>query len=75
MTMQNTVRLGIRLQKEENELLRAVSKRRGETPSVFVRRAIKCELARLSYLTPEEKKTLGINSHQKRMEEVINNES
>jgi len=42
------------------ELIDRVAKARGEQISNFVRRAVKTELARLSYLSPEEKKALGI---------------
>ena len=40
--------------------LRAVSNARGEDVSDFVRRAILKELASLSFLSPEQKKALGI---------------
>ena len=39
-------------------LAKKVSDSRGENLSTFVRRAVLRELARLSYLTPEEKKAL-----------------
>jgi len=51
---------GIRLRAEELELLKQVCEARGENPSVFIRRAMRKELARLSYLTPEEKKALQV---------------
>lgn len=42
-------------------LLRKVCEaRRGEDLSDFVRRSVMMELARLSYLSEEEKKTLGM---------------
>jgi hypothetical protein len=41
-------------------VLRSVAKARGEDISNFVRRAIKVELARLSFLSPEEKMALGV---------------
>ncbi|MEM3550824.1 MAG: hypothetical protein QXV01_07015 [Candidatus Bathyarchaeia archaeon] len=46
---------------EENEiqLIKKVAKARGEDLSDFVRRAVKRELARLSYLSDEEKKALA----------------
>ena len=42
-----------------HQVIEEVCKARGEDVSDFVRRAIKMELARLSFLTPEEKKALG----------------
>jgi len=41
------------------KLLKKVAKARGEDLSDFVRRSVKLELARLSYLSDEEKKALG----------------
>lgn len=49
-----------RMDEASVDLIKKVSKARGETLSNFVRRATLRELARLSYLTPEEKKALGI---------------
>jgi len=54
--------IGIRMSPNEIALLKKVSRARGEDISDFVGRAIKSELARLSYLSPEEKKALGIRS-------------
>jgi len=48
-----------RMPEEEIELIKKVAKARGEDLSDFVRRAVKRELARLSYLTDEEKKALA----------------
>lgn len=42
------------------ELARKVAKARGEDLSDFVRRAVKIELARLSFLSEDEKKALGV---------------
>jgi len=42
------------------ELVKHVSASRGETVSSFVRRAVRKELASLSYLTPAQKKALGV---------------
>jgi len=50
-----------RMPKEEIELVKKVAKARGEDLSDFVRRAIKMELARLSFLSNAEKKALGIS--------------
>ncbi len=49
-----------RMPSEEIELVRKVAKARGEDLSDFVRRAVKMELARLSFLSQEEKKALGM---------------
>ena len=51
-----------RMPKEQVELIKGVSKARGEDLSDFVRRAVKRELARLSYLSKDEEKALGITS-------------
>lgn len=48
-----------RMREKDIELLKKVCQLRGENVSGFVRRAIKTELARLSFLTEEEKKALG----------------
>ena len=45
---------------ELHSQLRTISKARGEDVSDFVRRAILKELANLGFLSPEEKKALGI---------------
>jgi len=45
---------------EDKKLLVKVCTERRESLSVFVRRATMQELARLSYLDPSEKKSLGI---------------
>ncbi len=50
-----------RMSIEDVQLLKKICKARGENLSNFVRRAIKAELARLSYLTEDERKALGIN--------------
>ena len=47
-----------RMGEETIALVKSVSDSRGENLSTFVRRAVLRELARLSYLTPEEKKAL-----------------
>jgi hypothetical protein len=58
-----TEQIGVRMSHSEIMLLRKVSRARGEDLSDFVRRAIKTELARLSYLSPDEKKALGIQTN------------
>ena len=49
-----------RIDPEILELMTQVSKIQRETRAVLVRRAIMMELARLSYLSDEQKKALGI---------------
>mgnify|MGYP000164962777 CR=1 FL=1 len=50
----------IRIDPELKELLRRVAKAREEDMSTFIRRAVKRELARLSFLSEEEKKALEV---------------
>ena len=45
---------------QDHDLLEKVSKARGEDISDFVRRAIKKELASLSFLPDYDKKALGV---------------
>lgn len=59
LTMSNTV-LGVRVSKQDRQLLEKVCKARGEDLSDFIRRAIKTELAKLSYYPQDVKKALGI---------------
>jgi uncharacterized protein (DUF1778 family) len=47
-----------RMPKEEIELIKKIAKARGEDLSDFVRRAIYRELARLNFLSQEQKKAL-----------------
>lgn len=49
------------MDEETIALIKRVSKARGEHLSTFVRRAIRRELARLSYLSAWEKKALEID--------------
>lgn len=49
-----------RMKKEDVKLLKKICEARGEDLSDFVRRAVKMELARLSFLNDEEKKALGL---------------
>lgn len=49
-----------RMPNEDVELIKKVSKARGEDLSSFVRRAVYRELATLSFLSEEQKKALGI---------------
>jgi hypothetical protein len=50
------------MRKEDVDLVKKVCRFRGEDLSDFVRRSVKKELARLSYLSEEEKKALGIGT-------------
>lgn len=54
-----------RVEPSHLELLKHVSKARGEDLSDFVRRSIRLELARLSFLSDEEKKALGFEVKEK----------
>lgn len=49
-----------RMSKEDVELIKRICKARGEDLSDFVRRSVRRELARLSFLSTEEKKALEI---------------
>ena len=51
-----TKHVGFRMTVKDIELLNRIAKSRGEDMSDFVRRAIRTEFARLSYLPEEEKK-------------------
>ena len=57
--MSNTV-LGVRVSEQDRQLLEKVCKARGEDLSDFIRRAIKTELAKLSYYPQDVKKALGV---------------
>ena len=57
--MLNTT-IGVRIEKEDRELLDHVCKARGEDLSSFIRRAVRKELATLSYYSEDVKKALGI---------------
>ena len=54
--------IGVRVSKEDRELLDLVCKARGEDLSDFVRRSIRKELASLSFLSKDQKKALGMKS-------------
>lgn len=58
MTLRD-VTIGLRLRADDKELVRKVCEARGEDISDFVRRAILKELARLSFLSGDQKKALG----------------
>lgn len=50
-----------RMPRQDVELVKQIAKARGEDLSDFVRRSVKMELARLSFLSLEEKKALGLS--------------
>lgn len=53
-----------RMRPEEVALIKRVAAARGEDLSDFVRRAVKMELARLSFLDAEAKKALGFEEQK-----------
>ena len=53
-----------RMYQRDIDLLKKVCQLRGEGVSDFVRRAIRIELARLSFLSEEEKKALGFKVNE-----------
>jgi uncharacterized protein (DUF1778 family) len=57
--------IGFRIDPNDRHLLQKVCKARGEDMSDFARRAIKKELASLSYCNQETKKALGISKGAK----------
>jgi len=52
--------IGVRVSREDRELLDLVCKARGEDLSDFVRRSIHKELASLGFFSDDPKKALGI---------------
>jgi len=60
MAKQLTGQFVVRVTEDLENLVRSVAEARGEDMSDFVRRSIKIELARLSFLSPKEKKALGV---------------
>lgn len=53
-------RISIRVSSRDRKLLDTVCEARGENKSCFIRRAVRKELAMLSFLNENEKKALGI---------------
>ena len=64
--MRNTIYYGFRMDKETYELIKKVARSRGIDLADLFRELVKRELARLSFLSEEEKKALGINNDRKR---------
>ena len=54
--------IGVRVDQKDRELLEKVCKARGEDLSDFIRRAIRKELASLSFYSDDIKKALGVKS-------------
>jgi len=54
--------LAAKFQEDHAKLIRQVVVERGEDISSFLRRGALLELARLSYLSPSEKKSLGVDN-------------
>ena len=52
--------IGVRISKEDRDLLDQICMARGEDLSDFVRRSIRKELASLNFLPDDQKKALGI---------------
>ncbi len=57
--------IGVRISKEDRELLDLVCEARGEDLSDFVRRSLRKELASMSFYTEETKKALGIKTNRR----------
>ena len=53
--------LNVRITKEEKNLVEKVSQARGEYISIFVRRAVRRELATLGFYTVDERRALGLD--------------
>ena len=56
--------LSIKFSIKDFILMKDVAKKRGEDMSSFIRRSIKLELARLGFLSNEERKALGLPTIQ-----------
>lgn len=54
--------IGVRLPAKDVLLLKRICRSRGEDLSDFIRRAIRTELAKLSFLSAVDKKALGIRA-------------
>ncbi|MGD0329791.1 MAG: hypothetical protein ABSB40_04990 [Nitrososphaeria archaeon] len=63
-----------KVDKKYARLVRKVAKARGENVSTFVRRAVLCELARLSYLNEDEKKALNVERIERAQNTIDNGE-
>ncbi len=63
-TMHKKRVIGLRVSDALYELVREVSDLRGEETSQFIRRAVRKELASLSYLSDDAKKALGVETRE-----------
>jgi len=54
--------IGVRISARDRDLVDKICEARGEDLSDFVRRAIRKELASLSFLPDDEKKALGVGN-------------
>ncbi len=59
----------VRFAPELYEVIREVSRNRGENQSTFIRRAVLTELSKLAYLTPDQDKALGLSEARKEPED------
>jgi len=60
VTLERDARIGVRISASDAVLLKRICEGRGEDLSDFVRRAVRTEMAKLSFLKPIDKKALGI---------------
>ncbi len=51
--------INVRIPKRDKKLVETVSRARGEYVSIFVRRAVRRELAALGFFTADERRALG----------------
>lgn len=57
-------KLGAKFEKSVAQTLRGFSEARGEKLSTVLRRSVRRELARHSYLSDSERKALGLEKHE-----------
>jgi hypothetical protein len=68
-------RIGVRIPSKDRALLNRICRNRGEDLSDFIRRSIRTEMAKLSFLTPLDKKALGIVERPRRDRAANENDS
>jgi uncharacterized protein (DUF1778 family) len=66
-------RIGARLPSGDRVLLKRICNSRGEDLSDFIRRAIRTEMAKLSFLKPLDKKALGLQVEHQCARKVVKN--
>ena len=59
---EKTRQIGVRLPRKDVLLVKRICRSRGEDLSDFIRRAIRTELAKLSFLSAIDKKALGVKT-------------